>query len=138
MIKREEITINKDRFNELLRKEKYCTDARDLLSMIIDCGTIDVDAIIKLMNDFYVDIDIEELTCNKIKISCNSIIRLIFETVVREVCDELGKEYDDEKFNYYVNCLDSHLLFKNEEDEWIQAYDREDVEKYVSEYFEDE
>lgn len=75
-----------------------------ILMEIWECGTMDVDYILALMDDFEVteeDIDV--------KANGNEVIAQIFEKALAK----MGISVNHPRVNYYTNMMDSHLYIDN-------------------------
>lgn len=81
-------------------------DAKTLiLTNVLNCGYMDIDFIIQLLDDFEVEIDDIEW-----KEDANSVIHQIFDTALNNA----GFDFDLD-YSIYTNYLDSHLYVEGEE-----------------------
>jgi hypothetical protein len=105
-----------------------------VLSEILGCGYGDVNFIIGLEEKFG-DFDWERVVPEKM--SANSIIYSILDSAVSQVCDELEIDRGDidEDIFAFCNFLDSHLWFKNGEDNCEEMHNIDEIREYLYDHY---
>ena len=100
--------------------------ASELARQLLNCWYLDLEYLISLIEEFNLDIDLEDIKNNYWYESLNNINQIIYscyndikdkflKTNSKEVQSITWKSinlFDD--YNIFTNCIDSHLQFNNE------------------------
>ena len=97
-----------------------------LLSQLLECGFMDVDFLEWLIKEFDIEIDIDEIKQEFWTTNINILIYKVFNEIKDKFLEEYREEvekivwnniddFDDEDYEIFTNCIDSHLRFYNEE-----------------------
>jgi hypothetical protein len=97
-----------------------------IVSQILDCWFLDVEFLDNLIDEFDVDLDIEEIKKEFWLINLNLLVYKVYDEVknrfltdykqeVEEITwNSLENVWDFEDYEIFTNYLDSHLWFNNE------------------------
>lgn len=104
-----------------------------LLTLLLDCGSLDINKLNKIIDtceDFDEDLlydTIEDMKSSGVEINCNSLISDLLwnlqSILINRINEDLGTELDEDDFEIYVNCLDSHITYTGESEEaeqWLK------------------
>ena len=98
-----------------------------IVSQILECWFLDVDFLENLIEEFDIDLDIENIKQEFWKINLNLLVYKVYDEVKNKFLKEnkekietilwesLENVWDFEDYEIFTNYLDSHLWFNNEE-----------------------
>ncbi len=98
-----------------------------IVSQILECWFLDVDFLENLIEEFGIDLDIENIKQEFWKINLNLLVYKVYDEVKNKFLTEYKEEveailweklenvWDFEDYEIFTNYLDSHLWFNNEE-----------------------
>ena len=92
-----------------------------LLCDLLDCWSLDINFLDELLNEYEIDLDIDDIKANFWKIDINTLIYSSLESI-KDMFIEDNKEeiqnlwFDVYELDYqiYTNYIDSHLWFDNQ------------------------
>lgn len=104
-----------------------------ILSALLECGTLDIDFIDNLENDFGEWNGWDNLRQRIIdeQITANDIIHEIFYSSLQNACKEYEINSEDVEYNIYANCLDSSFYIKDENGYSERIYDKKQLSKFL-------
>lgn len=91
-----------------------------LLCDLLDCGYLDINFLDNLLNDYEINLDIEDIRANFWKVDINTLIYETFEIIKNMFIEDNKEELDtlwidiyNIDYQIYTNYMDSHLWFNN-------------------------
>jgi hypothetical protein len=111
----------------------------NVLSALLQCGSLDIDFINKILDEFDIDPNdaveyLQDNFCND-RIEANALIYAIFEVALINCCEELSIEDVDLEEEIFCNCLDSHFFLKNKVGEWETIHSYEELKNFLTENY---
>ncbi len=98
-----------------------------IVSQILECWYLDVDFLENLIEEFDIDLDIENIKKEFWMVNLNLLVYKVYDEVKNRFLEEYKEEieaitgeslenvWDFEDYEIFTNYLDSHLWFNNEE-----------------------
>lgn len=90
----------------------------NILTQILECWYLDVKFLNELLENYKIDLDIEDIKSNFWKIDINTLIYSALEEVKNQFIDEnqekiekLWFDINDLDYEIYTNYIDSHIWF---------------------------
>lgn len=108
-----------------------------ILSALLECGTLDIDFIDRLENDFGDWNDWGDLRQRIIdeQITANDIIHEIFYNAIFTVCSDLEIDIENIEYDIFTNCLDSHLHISDKNGYSEKMYDKKEIRDFLEENY---